>query len=86
MTIFTCIYSVFFDPPMFFLSDEGPSLVTLDNYSHISAVLKHCCHMTIFTCIHSVFFNPPMFFLSDKGPSLETLDNYAHISAVLKPF
>ena len=24
----------------FFLSDEGPSLETLDNYSHISAVLK----------------------------------------------
>ena len=31
---------MFFDPPMFFLSDEGPSLETLDNYSHISAVLK----------------------------------------------
>ena len=27
-------------PPMFFLSDKGPSLETLDNYSHISVVLK----------------------------------------------
>ena len=38
--IYIYVNPVFFDPPMFFLSDEGLSLEALDNYPHISAVLK----------------------------------------------
>ena len=44
----------------FFLSDEGPSLETLDNYSHISAVLKplwlfHFDFHTAYAALHFYF-------------------------------
>ena len=48
--------------PMFFLSDKGPSLKTLDNYSHISAVLKpfwlfHFDFHTAYAALHFYFMD-----------------------------
>ena len=45
---------------MFFLSDEEPSFETLDNYSHISAVLKplwlfHFDFHTAYAALHFYF-------------------------------